>query len=463
MNFTHPFPKRRQFLFSSISSGIALALGWFLKVFGFAAQGGSVKKPLKGIVVYYSATGSTGKIARAIHQGMNSVIQCDVAPINKIDPQKMAKYDVVAIGGPIWYFRETANLRLFVYKMPRMMGKLCILFCTHGTQPEGFYLSLNQALRKKEFTIIGWQDWYGSASHVLHMPKPYLTDGHPDEIDLNEARAFGKEMAERATRITGGEKTLIPEIPTGPDADPLWLESTMGAPGGGMRGAEAPGGRGEVMRGTAGPGGPGRGMGAAQTIPKIDTLKCVYPRCTACADNCIADALRLSITAPAASLSGSPIFVQGCVHCAHPLCERSCSYDALLYEVTDKTKHLIDMKKCDYPRCTLCVDNCPMNSIDFSGKQPVFHNNCEGCDLCWCVCPKDAISITNLAETHMLLASSGEGPNSPFFANLNKAEKTGRFRRLVPIDKVGWGNPVYKNPNAPRVVLKEEDYPFEIT
>jgi Fe-S-cluster-containing hydrogenase component 2 len=144
------------------------------------------------------------------------------------------------------------------------------------------------------------------------------------------------------------------------------------------------------------------------------------------------------------------------------MCERACAYDAITYKQM-RTKHVYDMKKCTYPKCTLCIDNCPMYSIDFSNpQQPVVHNNCEGCDLCWCICPYDAISIPNIAETHALLANSETRWDSPFLANLNQAEKTGRFRRLMPIDKVGWGNIVYKNPNAPRVVLHEENYPYEV-
>ena len=167
------------------------------------------KSSMKGIVVYYSATGSTARIAKAIHQGMKEVIECDIAPVKEIAPKGMDKYDIIAIGGPIWYFRETANLRLFIYKMPNMTGKLCIPFCSHGAAPEGFFYSLMQLLRRKEFTIIGWNDWYGSVFHVLHMPKPYLTDGHPDEIDLQEAEIFGREIADRARRIYAGEKDLL--------------------------------------------------------------------------------------------------------------------------------------------------------------------------------------------------------------------------------------------------------------
>jgi len=202
-------------------------------------------------------------------------------------------------------------------------------------------------------------------------------------------------------------------------------------------------------------------MVSANEIPKIDMAKCVYPRCTACVDNCVEGAIDFSRAASGALVSESAILVEGCIHCSQPMCERACAYDAITYKQM-RTKHVYDMKKCIYPKCTLCIDNCPMYSIDFSKGQPVVHNNCEGCDLCWCICPYDAISIPNIAETHALLANSETRWDSPFLANLNAAEKTGRFRRLMPIDKVGWGNIVYKNPNAPRVVLHPENYPYDV-
>jgi ferredoxin len=101
-----------------------------------------------------------------------------------------------------------------------------------------------------------------------------------------------------------------------------------------------------------------------------------------------------------------------------------------------------------------------MKAIDFSLGPPVFRMSCEGCDLCWCICPEDAIEITNLADTHERLG--GGGNDSFFFDNLRKAEASGRFRRLVPLDEIGWDNIVMNNPNAPRVVLNPEDYPYHI-
>ena len=62
-------------------------------------------------------------------------------------------------------------------------------------------------LKGKGFTVIGMRDWYGDGIFQL-APSPYFTDGHPDEIDLKEAEDFGREMAERALRISSGETRL---------------------------------------------------------------------------------------------------------------------------------------------------------------------------------------------------------------------------------------------------------------
>jgi ferredoxin len=94
-----------------------------------------------------------------------------------------------------------------------------------------------------------------------------------------------------------------------------------------------------------------------------------------------------------------------------------------------------------------------MNSIDFSQNPPVFKNSCEKDDLCWVICPEGAIEIANLETTHgaMQMTSGEHGFNKA----LDEAEKTGRFRRLVPLDKVGWDNPIWKMKQHPRFNIKD--------
>jgi NAD-dependent dihydropyrimidine dehydrogenase PreA subunit/flavodoxin len=397
---------------------------------------------MKGIVAYYSATGNTQKIAKAIHQGMKGILeQCDIGSIMKTDPKSMSEYDVVAIGGPLWYWREPAHLRLFAYNMPSMEGKLCILFCCHGSTPCGFFYSFAPALIKKGLKIIGWKDWYSSMYQVLHLPYPYLTHGHPDKIDLEEAETFGREMAKLGLRISAGETGIIPEIPKGPDADWLW--------------------RPYIVDGDAHVPGTERSAGAVSPVPrkphptrKINKAKCAYPTCTVCIDNCPMNAFDVS--------KDPPQVRQNCKECS--LCELMCPNEAIELNGAG-TVYLpefkrIDMTKCKYPECTVCIDNCNNNSIDFSQDPPVFKNNCERDDLCWLICPEGAIEIINLEETHgtlkMIRSQQGvyEYPHGLLQQTID-AEKAGKFRRLMPIDDVGWDNLIMYIKHHPRFDIKE--------
>ena len=68
------------------------------------------------------------------------------------------------------------------------------------------------ALRKKGLKVTGWNDWFGSA-FMPYIARPYYTDGHPDEIDIKEAKEFGKEILERTLKISKGELGLFPDYP----------------------------------------------------------------------------------------------------------------------------------------------------------------------------------------------------------------------------------------------------------
>jgi len=513
---------RRRFL-GALAGSVAL---WpFRKLFGVVQPGpaaGPGGRRLKAAIVYYSGSGSTAKVAKAIHRGMSASTDCDLLRIKKADPKKMARYDLIGLGGPIWYFRETGNLKAFVWKMPEMPGKPVFLFCAHGSEPIGFFNSLGESVMKKKMKIIGWNDWFGSVLHVLHMPKPYLTDGHPDAKDLADAESFGREMADRGRRYLAGDMAGIPEIPQGTDVDPLWIRhdlpeaqhgpgpkigsaygdgvdpsvaaagvapavlgsgagpksaaqpvpAAMGAPAAkgsfgdaGFRPGAEWGSRGASSRSGGGPGGSGGGPGGApggfdprsapKVFPEVNLNKCVYPRCDACIFACPVDAIDFTLAAAVRSAGGRLEIKEACIHCG--LCERVCYYDAMVYEpkVMPKTEHKYDMAKCTYPKCTLCVDYCPMDCIDFATSPPKIHTNCEGCDVCWAVCPTDAISIPNLAQNHLLLRM--KDGSHPFAHNVDEYEKVGRFRRLVPFSQIGFDHPVFLNKNAPRMAFHDDD------
>jgi ferredoxin len=492
MSFIRLLMGRRKFLVGSASAALSVAFGRIAGVLGLLSQTHPAKaldkpkpivdKKLKGIVVYYSSTGNTAQIANALYKGMKSVISCDVVPVMKMNPKKMAKYDVMAIGAPNWYMREPAVMRTFTDDMPRMDGKHCVIFGTHGMSPQGQFWSLSFNPLRKGMTIIGWSDWSGPDFVSPHHGVPHAAWGHPDNIDLAEAEAFGRKMAEYSIRIYGGETDLIPKIPTpGLGEDSLWSPRQQN---GNLTFASPP----------------------PDSVPQFDLSKCVYPRCTQCQDNCPVNAIDLSVMARAGSITGEAVVTQdqlfaqdwsvhpkigqayplvvknACAHCGG-LCQRVCRYDAIAY-LGEKIHLIINTSKCAYPKCTICSDLCHQKSIDLTKNPPVIHNNCEAEALCWGVCPYNAIEVPNMAEVQLKKAwwfkEIGMGamtPNGPAMnqgmaggrtgsggggAPMSGPESSPRFRSLVRKEDEEHSFQVMFITKYPRVPIKSDLWPEHI-
>jgi ferredoxin len=247
---------------------------------------------MESIVVYFSQTGNTEKVARAIQTGISQTTgQCDLTEIREADPLRLKGYDLIGLGSPV-IGGCPKNVLQFVRRLRFVGGKHAFSFCTHGSLHRYFYPLLFPALADRGLTVIGSGDWYGDC-YLLHMPQPYPTAGHPDAIDLEEAEAFGREMAVRSMRIRAGETDLIPPAP-GPPAPP---PSPPPGPDG-----DAP-----------------RVVGTFSRLLKFDKEKCLYPSCTLCMDNCPMHGMDLSVD--------PPILAKPCLDCE--FCARLCPTGAL--------------------------------------------------------------------------------------------------------------------------------------
>jgi flavodoxin/NAD-dependent dihydropyrimidine dehydrogenase PreA subunit len=217
------------------------------------------------LIVYYSQTGNTKKVARAIHKGMSQVVeQCAFASVKEIKPQYLNNYDLIGLGSPVWDGAETPNVRRFIENIPKQQGRHIFSFNTHGVMPEHYFSTVVRRLRGKGFTVIGMRDWYGDGLFQL-AASPYYTHGHPDEIDLKEAEDFGREMVEVSRRISSGETDLIPPIPAFVFTEQLHVLT-------------------EFYRSGHNPHG----------FIQYDPEKCVYPKCHLCVDHCLMDYIDLS-------------------------------------------------------------------------------------------------------------------------------------------------------------------------
>ncbi len=171
---------------------------------------------MKTAIVYYSQTGNTKKIASAIFEGMHKEFETvDLIPvINLKDSDILKTYDIIGIGCPVWCMKEPGIIGRLLADLKEVDGKQAFLFCTHATLIGGFFERLIPILQEKGLKVLGWEDWFGGKVNPT-VEGPYYTDGHPDDVDLQEARAFGQEMAVRSIRVANGDKTILPSLPEG--------------------------------------------------------------------------------------------------------------------------------------------------------------------------------------------------------------------------------------------------------
>jgi len=222
---------------------------------------------MKVLVIYFSQSGNTKKIAHSIAEGAREAAEVvDVKSIKHVNYEMLEDYDLIGLGSPIWK-ADPPNIRRFYENAPDQKGKHIFSFATHGTMPGFYFPVVLPNLKKAGFTVIGSARWYGNVV-MPGMPEPYYTAGHPDEQDCAEAKAFGNEMVLRSRRISTGETDLIPPMPKN-DIDPdqavaivnMLLE--YGNP------------QGKIIR---------------------DPEKCIYPKCSRCMDYCTMDYIDLSCT-----------------------------------------------------------------------------------------------------------------------------------------------------------------------
>ena len=154
---------------------------------------------VESIVIYFSQTGNTEKVAKAIRSGIESVTgQCDIVKLRDADLGSLAKYDLIGLGCPVFAFKEPENVTAFIKRMAKAMvlGRHCFVFATHGGHPGNVLPSMTSKLERVGLKVIGGFDTDGH----LYLPfytTPWFTDGHPDNIDLKQAADFGAEMARK--------------------------------------------------------------------------------------------------------------------------------------------------------------------------------------------------------------------------------------------------------------------------
>jgi flavodoxin len=129
---------------------------------------------------------NTEKVAKAMAEAMNATLKA----VDEARPEDLSGYDLIGIGSGIYAGKYHKSLYRLLEKIPRL-EKDMFLFSTAGGPDEKYEKPMKEFLTGKGARIIGEFRCPGAAGFLGFT---WSNKGHPDEQDLEGARAFAKGL-----------------------------------------------------------------------------------------------------------------------------------------------------------------------------------------------------------------------------------------------------------------------------
>ena len=169
---------------------------------------------MKVLVTYFSQTGNTEKIAKAICEEASRANEAELKKLEEVSPGDVAGFDFILIGSPLHAGNLAGPIKDFLGSIQAGTGQKMAGFITHfaPAYPEqamdGFTEPMKAVCKEKGIEYKGCFDCQGALVESLHevvKKKQNLTDeqwtdmvkqmtGRPNEEDESKAKAFTKEL-----------------------------------------------------------------------------------------------------------------------------------------------------------------------------------------------------------------------------------------------------------------------------
>ena len=162
---------------------------------------------MKALVAYYSESGNTEKLAKAIYEGI-SVSDKEIGTISDVNA---IDCDVIFIGFPVQASSVPGKVEKFIKNIPE--GKMIAFFVTHGSLRGGqlaisaLHYAFSLALK---MTVLGTFGCRGEVNpdiieallkkpeHRAWAMEAQSAVGHPDDADLEDGIEFADLMIAKA-------------------------------------------------------------------------------------------------------------------------------------------------------------------------------------------------------------------------------------------------------------------------
>lgn len=163
---------------------------------------------MKVLVTYFTETGNTEKVAKAIYEGIQNADK-DISPLH--ETTNLEEYDLIFCGFPVHASSVPQKVEPFLKSIPQ--GKRVAIFATHGSLRKGqlataaFDYAFSLLSKAKAIGTFGCRGKVKSDLLEVLAKKPehrawaeeaQSAAAHPDAADLEDAKDFAQKMVKKA-------------------------------------------------------------------------------------------------------------------------------------------------------------------------------------------------------------------------------------------------------------------------
>jgi NAD(P)H dehydrogenase (quinone) len=143
----------------------------------------------KALILYYSGSGNTKKMAKAIAEAMKSGdVNVSIEDAGKFDISLLPKYDSIVLGSPTyfsnvaWQVKKVIDESIVHYGGSKLRGKVAGIFTSAGTSRDG-----KDCLKMLEVTL-GFHHGMKVVQGILRV------DGESDKDVEKRCQEYGKRL-----------------------------------------------------------------------------------------------------------------------------------------------------------------------------------------------------------------------------------------------------------------------------
>jgi NAD(P)H dehydrogenase (quinone) len=147
------------------------------------------------LIVFYSGSGNTQKVAKAIAEAMKSSgMNVTIESATKFDVSRLPNYDCIVFGSPTyfsnmaWQVKKVVDESIVHYGGGKLKGKVAGIFSSAGTTKDG-----KDCLKMLEVAL-GYHHGMKVVEGCLRV------DGETDQEVEKRCQAYGKKLAKEIER-----------------------------------------------------------------------------------------------------------------------------------------------------------------------------------------------------------------------------------------------------------------------